>query len=256
MSTTINGITSYEVRKRGLIQEFIRVAVVNTVDVAGMDADETSAATTFGSQTISLGDTALGTDATGLANDATSYTANITVNGVVVPIAVTGSAAQTVTTLIAELNTDLGANATAALTGGNIIITSDNGGNESYVSVVDVDLFSTLTAFVGILAGVDGGMKGAMIVRTLGNGANAWEAYKSAVETYNPNADRTIVATNAVAVTDSTTGTANDTLVDVGAAFSQATLNDNFADVAAKINALTTKVNALQDLVEKLVLHK
>lgn len=40
------------------------------------------------------------------------------------------------------------------------------------------------------------------------------------------------------ALTDSTTGTANDTLSDVGGAFSQATLNNNFADIAAKLNAI------------------
>lgn len=39
-------------------------------------------------------------------------------------------------------------------------------------------------------------------------------------------------------ITDSTTGTADGTLADVGGAFSQATLNNNFADIAAKINAL------------------
>lgn len=41
-----------------------------------------------------------------------------------------------------------------------------------------------------------------------------------------------------VNLTDSTTGTANDTLADVGAAFSQATLNNNFADIAAKVNGI------------------
>jgi len=40
------------------------------------------------------------------------------------------------------------------------------------------------------------------------------------------------------ALTDSTTGTANDTVADVGAAFSQSTLNNNFADLTAKVNAL------------------
>lgn len=43
-----------------------------------------------------------------------------------------------------------------------------------------------------------------------------------------------------VALTDSTTGTANDTVSDVGGAFNQATLNNNFADLAAKINAILT----------------
>lgn len=41
-----------------------------------------------------------------------------------------------------------------------------------------------------------------------------------------------------VNLTDSTTGTANDTLTDVGGAFVQATLNNNFADIAAKINGI------------------
>lgn len=39
-------------------------------------------------------------------------------------------------------------------------------------------------------------------------------------------------------LTDSTTGTADGTLADVGGAFSQATLNNNFADLAAKVNAI------------------
>lgn len=39
-------------------------------------------------------------------------------------------------------------------------------------------------------------------------------------------------------LTDSTGGTADGTLADVGAAFSQATLNNNFADLAAKVNYL------------------
>lgn len=43
-------------------------------------------------------------------------------------------------------------------------------------------------------------------------------------------------------LTDSTTGTANDTLTDVGVAFAQATLNNNFADLAAKVNAILTAI--------------
>lgn len=43
---------------------------------------------------------------------------------------------------------------------------------------------------------------------------------------------------NQAALVDSTGGTADGTLADVGAAFSQATLNDNFADVARLVNQL------------------
>lgn len=39
-------------------------------------------------------------------------------------------------------------------------------------------------------------------------------------------------------LTDSTTGTADGTLADVGASFNQVTLNNNFADLAAKVNAI------------------
>ena len=42
-------------------------------------------------------------------------------------------------------------------------------------------------------------------------------------------------------LTDSTTGTADGTLADVGASFNQATLNNNFADLAAKVNYLLRK---------------
>jgi sulfite reductase alpha subunit-like flavoprotein len=48
--------------------------------------------------------------------------------------------------------------------------------------------------------------------------------------------DQTTIA----ALTDSSTGTADGTIADVGASFNQATLNNNFADVAAKINAIRT----------------
>lgn len=47
-----------------------------------------------------------------------------------------------------------------------------------------------------------------------------------------------------VAVTSLTAGpgTADDTVVDVGAAFAQATLNNNFADLTAKINAILVEL--------------
>lgn len=51
-------------------------------------------------------------------------------------------------------------------------------------------------------------------------------------------ATRTHSALTSAALTDSTTGTADATVVDVGGAFSQATLNNNFADLVAQVNAL------------------
>lgn len=49
-------------------------------------------------------------------------------------------------------------------------------------------------------------------------------------------------------LTDSTTGTANTTLQDVGAAFSQATLNNNFADIAAQLAKIKVDVAAIKVL--------
>lgn len=53
------------------------------------------------------------------------------------------------------------------------------------------------------------------------------------------NGDGTVIkATNPLI--DNTTGTADGTLANVGAAYTQATLNDDFADVAAAINAMNS----------------
>lgn len=81
---------------------------------------------------------------TGLANDATAYTATITVDGVVKNISVVGSAAQTFATLITEINTDLGASATAAVVGNTIVVTSATAGPASTVRIGDVTLFSSV----------------------------------------------------------------------------------------------------------------
>lgn len=55
-------------------------------------------------------------------------------------------------------------------------------------------------------------------------------------------AGATAQAAALTALTDSTGGTADDTVADVGASFNQATLNNNFADLIAKINALRAAV--------------
>ena len=45
-------------------------------------------------------------------------------------------------------------------------------------------------------------------------------------------------------VTDSTGGTADGTLADVGATYTQATLNNNFADLAEKVNEILAALRA------------
>jgi len=44
------------------------------------------------------------------------------------------------------------------------------------------------------------------------------------------------------ALTDSTTGTADGTVGDVGAAFNQATLNNNFKELTVKFNQLAALI--------------
>ncbi len=129
-----------------------------TFTVAKVGADATGLAVdTAGYQVVNVGGAKTGADTSGLTNDATAYTATITVDGVAKPISVVGSAAQTYTTLLAEINTDLGASAVAALVGGNIKVTSATTGAASSVSITAGTLFAApLAGFVAVLAAVAG----------------------------------------------------------------------------------------------------
>jgi len=118
-----------------------------------------------GWQIADFGGAAVGGNATGLANDATVYTATITVsNGgtvSVMPITVTGSAAQTFTALIGQITSDLAAGTigTAVIDANdNIKIQSAATGNDCSVSITDGDLFKSCTGFIQInpaFSGVD-----------------------------------------------------------------------------------------------------
>lgn len=55
-----------------------------------------------------------------------------------------------------------------------------------------------------------------------------------------------VVAGSAEALTDSTTGTASNTINDVTASFSQSVLNNNFASLTDEINKLRNDLVALQ----------
>jgi hypothetical protein len=106
-----------------------------------------------GGQIVDVGDDKFAATATGLANDATVYTATISVDGGgAQAIAVTGSSAQTYATLLTELAADT-AGATWTLAGGNLLATSATQGGASAISIVDTDLFSTLTGFISLSSG-------------------------------------------------------------------------------------------------------
>ena len=96
-----------------------------------------------------------GGDSTGLAG-ATTYTASVSVNGTPHAISILGSTAATFATLITEINADIGTWANAILEPeGHIHIYALTSGQPVIIS--DTDLFSTLTDFSGILAGVENG---------------------------------------------------------------------------------------------------
>jgi hypothetical protein len=111
-----------------------------------------------GSQIVDVGGAKAGASATGLANDGTAYTATVVIDGVTKNVSVVGSASQTYTTLLAGINTDLGAAGTAAIVGGNIKITSATTGDTSTVEITAGTLFtgSLPTGFVAIRAASDG----------------------------------------------------------------------------------------------------
>jgi len=111
-----------------------------------------------GSQSRGFSVTKTAASASGLANDATAYTATITVDGVAKPISVVGSAAQTLGTVVSEVNVDLGASATMTFVAaggtlpngtvsanGALVVTSATKGATSSVSITDGTLFAALT---------------------------------------------------------------------------------------------------------------
>jgi len=105
---------------------------------------------------ILLGSPKLNSDATGLANNATIYTAHMHVSGGgAIPIAITGSASQTIAAMVTQINVDIVAS--------NLIAVFDDGDDYIRISVTtlgastvvftDVDIVSTL--FGGATATVD-----------------------------------------------------------------------------------------------------
>ncbi|MGI0075783.1 MAG: hypothetical protein ACREAU_00060 [Nitrosopumilaceae archaeon] len=112
---------------------------------------------TAGWHRVNFEGSVVGANPTGL-DPTRIYTSNIVVDGTPIPISILGSAALTFTTLIAEINADLGAAATAAIVNGNIEITSSVVGAASSVVVNELDLFKRLTGWVNMGAffhGVD-----------------------------------------------------------------------------------------------------
>jgi len=103
--------------------------------------------TTSGYQEWGFSDATTTGSASGLANDSTTYTCSISVDGVANPISIVGSDSQTIGDVIDEINADLtGATCSFNATGNGFIkITSDSDGTASTIAITDTDLFSSLT---------------------------------------------------------------------------------------------------------------
>lgn len=93
---------------------------------------------------INIGGNATPSTHTGLANSGNTYTANVYIDGVSIPVSVIGNTVQTVGDLIGKLNRILGNVAKVTLVNGNIQITSRTTAS-SAVTIVDGGLFGSLS---------------------------------------------------------------------------------------------------------------
>lgn len=93
---------------------------------------------------------------TGLPDDATAYTATITIDGATKPISIVGSSAQTFADLITQLNTALGGAGVVTLSSQELMVASKSTGASSTVAIVDGTLFSSMLDFERIDTAVPG----------------------------------------------------------------------------------------------------
>jgi hypothetical protein len=131
-----------------------------TINVGGNKAGSTAsglrgAAGYAGYQIANFDATIAGGGSSGLVSG-TTYTATIVVDGVSKAISIAGANALTFAGVISELNTDLGVAATAAISGGDIKITSSTIGNSSTVSITPGTLFPALSGFLNTTPAVRG----------------------------------------------------------------------------------------------------
>lgn len=111
-----------------------------------------------GYQIVNMGGVAVGTNATGFANNTTAYNAEVVIDGTSAYLSIQGQDAQTVDQLITQMNTDTDFSnlAIASLSGGNIKIESKLYGATSSINILDSNLFNQLTGYVGLNSAVAG----------------------------------------------------------------------------------------------------
>lgn len=152
-----------------------------------------------GRQMVDVGGAKTGASATGLANSAEVYGALVSVDGGAnQQVSITGSAAQTYTNLITQINADL-TGATASIVAGNIEIKSSSTGASSSIAITNSAgtasnvLFTTLTNFRAVMsaeAGTAGreawqfaSLNGEIMAAQAGNRLRVWHEADFATET-------------------------------------------------------------------------
>lgn len=109
-----------------------------------------------GNQTVKLNASITVAAATGLANDATVYSAVIVVDGVSKNVSIIGSNAQTVGDLISQINAALAPAATIAIVAGDLVVTSASIGNSSSILIIDNNLFTSITGYTALYLPIPG----------------------------------------------------------------------------------------------------
>lgn len=212
------------------------------------EANQTTAAASSGYQGVNVGGAITGGSATGLLNDASVFAATITVDGVAKNITVVGSAAQTYTTLLSEINADLAGSAIISIDAGDLKVTSATAGATSTVLIVDAGVAGYQTVNVGgaITGGSATGLtndatvysmnvnvngSGNQLVQIIGSEAQTYTALLNQINQDLTGATATIVGGNVV-ITSATTGTSSTV------AITDVTLLAALTDFAAVLTAL------------------
>lgn len=105
-----------------------------------------------GYQNIDYSQTLYNSLSTGLSNSNFNYHASVLVDGVTtIPLVIKGYKAQTVSTLLTELNTQLSTYAVASIYYGDLRIQSTNTGVGSSILITDSGLFTSISGFTSIM---------------------------------------------------------------------------------------------------------
>ena len=109
-----------------------------------------------GKQTVSFNGGLSVESMTGLANDATVYSAVIVVDGISKSVSIVGSNAQSGYDLQIQIGAALSPAATIDFVGGNLVITSASTGNNSSILIIDNNLFSSVAGYTALYLPIPG----------------------------------------------------------------------------------------------------